>query len=52
MILKHQGADMFKCVMCFVAGVVVATIGFSGVAALLDSGVEAVKTQAQTLSTK
>jgi hypothetical protein len=43
---------MFKCVMCFVAGVVVATIGFSGVASLLDSGVEAVKTQAQELSTK
>lgn len=43
---------MLKCVICFVAGVVVATIGFSGVAALLDSGVEAVKTQAQELSNK
>jgi len=43
---------MFKCVMCFVAGVVVATIGFSGVASLLDSGVEAVKSQAQELTTK
>ena len=43
---------MFKCLMCFVAGVVVATIGFSGVAALLDSGVEAVKSQAQELTTK
>lgn len=43
---------MFKCVICFVAGVVVATIGFSGVAQLLDSGVDAVKTQAQELTTK
>jgi len=43
---------MIKCVICFVAGVVVATIGFSGVASLLDSGVEAVKTQAQELTTK
>jgi hypothetical protein len=38
--------------MCFTAGVVVATIGFSGVAALLDSGVEAVKSHAQELSEK
>ena len=43
---------MIKCVICFVAGVVVATIGFSGVASLLDSGVNAVKTQAQELSGK
>lgn len=43
---------MIKCTMCFLAGVVVSTIGFSGVAALLDSGVEAVKTQAQELSGK
>ena len=43
---------MLKCVICFVAGVVIATIGFSGVATLLDSGVEAVKTQAQELTTK
>jgi hypothetical protein len=43
---------MIRCMICFVAGVVVATIGFSGVAALLDSGVEAVKSQAQELSTK
>jgi hypothetical protein len=43
---------MIRCMICFVAGVVVATIGFSGVAALLDSGVEAVKTQAQELTTK
>jgi len=43
---------MIRCMICFVAGVVVATIGFSGVTALLDSGVEAVKSQAQELSTK
>jgi hypothetical protein len=43
---------MIRCAVCFLLGVVVATIGFSGVASLLDSGVEAVKSQAQELSTK
>ena len=43
---------MIKCVICFVAGIIVATIGFSGVAQLLDSGVDAVKTQAQELTIK
>jgi len=43
---------MLKCIVCFLAGVVVATIGFSGVAALLDSGVDTVKTQIQELSEK
>lgn len=43
---------MFKCIICFIAGVVVATIGFSGVAALLDSGVNVVKNQAQEFSGK
>jgi hypothetical protein len=51
-IVSNQGADMIRCMTCFVAGVVVATIGFSGVASLLDSGVDAVKTQAQELSGK
>ena len=41
---------MFKCLMCFVAGVVVATIGFSGVARLLDSGVSVVKEKSQELA--
>ena len=43
---------MIKCMICFLAGIVVATIGFSGVASLLDTGVDAVKTQAQELSVK
>jgi hypothetical protein len=50
LLIKEQ--KMIRCVMCFVAGLVVATIGFSGVAALLDSGVDAVKSQAQELSGK
>jgi hypothetical protein len=34
----------------FVLGVIVATIGFSGVARLLDSGVEVVKEKSQELA--
>ena len=41
---------MTKIVIGFVLGVVVATIGFGGVARLLDRGVETVKTQAQDLA--
>ena len=37
-------------IMGFVAGLVVATIGFSGVARLLDRGVEVIKTQSQELA--
>jgi hypothetical protein len=41
---------MAKFVMGFVLGVIVATIGFSGVARLLDSGVDVVKEKSQELS--
>lgn len=34
----------------FVLGLVVATVGFSGVARLLDRGVETIKTQSQELA--
>jgi len=34
----------------FVLGVIVATVGFSGVARLLDSGVEVVKEKSQELA--
>jgi hypothetical protein len=34
----------------FVFGLVVATVGFSGVARLLDRGVETIKTQSQELA--
>jgi hypothetical protein len=34
----------------FIAGLVVATVGFSGVARLLDRGVETIKTQSQELA--
>jgi hypothetical protein len=34
----------------FVVGLVVATVGFSGVARLLDRGVETIKTQSQELA--
>ena len=41
---------MTKIAIGFVLGVIVATIGFGGVARLLDRGVETVKTQAQQFS--
>ena len=42
---------MFKgIVIGFVLGLVVATVGFGGVARMLDKGVDVVKTQSQELS--
>lgn len=34
----------------FILGLVVATVGFSGVAKILDRGIETVKTQSQELA--
>jgi capsular polysaccharide biosynthesis protein len=41
---------MRNLVIGFVMGLVVATVGFSGVARLLDRGVETIKTQSQELA--
>jgi len=41
---------MGKILIGFVLGVIVATVGFSGVARLLDSGVEVIKSQSQELA--
>ncbi len=41
---------MRNLVIGFVLGLVVATVGFSGVARLLDRGVETIKTQSQELA--
>lgn len=41
---------MKNIIIGFVLGVVVSTIGFTGVARLLDKGVETIKTQSQELS--
>lgn len=37
-------------VIGFILGLVVATVGFSGVAKILDKGIETVKTQSQELA--
>jgi hypothetical protein len=37
-------------VIGFVLGLVVATVGFSGIARMLDNGIERVKTQSQELA--
>jgi len=34
----------------FVFGLIVSTVGFSGVARMMDHGIETVKSQAQTLA--
>ena len=41
---------MKNLIIGFVMGLVVATVGFSGVARLLDRGVETIKTQSQELA--
>ena len=39
-----------KFIIGFICGIVVASIGFSGVARLMDSGVQVVKEKSQELS--
>jgi hypothetical protein len=41
---------MSKLVIGFVLGLVIATVGFSGVARILDHGIDTVKTQSQELA--
>jgi hypothetical protein len=41
---------MIKLVAAFVLGIVVATVGFSGIAQIADSGIEVIKTQSLELS--
>ncbi len=41
---------MTKILIGFVLGIIVATVGFSGIARMLDRGVETVKTQSQELA--
>ena len=39
-----------KYVACIVFGMVLATVGFSGIAKIFDKGVDTVKTQSQELA--
>jgi hypothetical protein len=41
---------MTKILIGFVLGIIVATVGFSGIARMLDRGVDTVKTQSQELA--
>jgi hypothetical protein len=41
---------MRNLIIGFILGLVVATVGFSGMARLLDKGVETIKTQSQELA--
>lgn len=39
-----------KLIIGFVLGLIVATVGFSGVARMVDNGIDRVKTQSQELA--
>ena len=41
---------MTKILIGFVLGIIVATVGFGGIARMLDRGVDTVKTQSQELA--
>lgn len=41
---------MGKIIIGFVLGLIVATVGFGGIARMLDKGIETVKTQSQELA--
>jgi hypothetical protein len=41
---------MIKLVAAFVLGIVVATVGLSGIVQIADSGIEVIKAQSQELS--
>jgi hypothetical protein len=41
---------MVKIAIGFILGLVVATVGFSGVARILDRGIDTVKTQSQEMA--
>jgi hypothetical protein len=41
---------MTKILIGFVSGIIVATVGFGGIARMLDRGVDTVKTQSQELA--
>jgi hypothetical protein len=41
---------MTKLIIGFVLGLVVATVGFGGIARMLDKGIETVKTQSQEMA--
>jgi hypothetical protein len=41
---------MTKILIGFILGIIVATVGFSGIARMLDRGVDTVKTQSQEMA--
>ena len=46
----HRKVDMRNFVIGTVFGLILATVGFSGIARMLDKGVDTVKTQSQELA--
>jgi hypothetical protein len=49
-IFTHRGVDMKTFLIGTVFGLILATVGFSGIARIMDKGVDTVKTQSQELA--
>jgi hypothetical protein len=47
---KNGATAMTKFILGFVAGLIVATVGFSGVARIMDSGVQTIQKSAEELA--
>ncbi len=47
---SYKGTQMTKLLVGFILGLIVATVGFSGVARILDRGIDTVKTQSQEMA--
>jgi len=45
----HRKVSM-KYIICIVFGMVLATVGFSGIAKMFDKGVDTIKTQSQEMA--
>lgn len=47
---RHRKANMKNFVIGTIFGLVLATVGFSGIAKMLDNGIDTVKTQSQEMA--
>jgi len=50
LILTHREVGMKAFIIGTVFGLILATVGFSGIARIMDKGVDTVKTQSQELA--
>ena len=50
LLILSQEVKMGKFIAGIIFGLVIATVGFSGIARMLDKGIETVKTQSQEIA--